>query len=286
VGFCSREIFLEYRRLLAESLLGHQRDKETTPNELPLVDKVARAVQPAPAQWIGSEGLRGAFHRQLLRAYLVSEKEFAADLRLTVSATEWCLLPGPGDAMRQDLDDVWHLEVAVDAGSSAEEAQAFRFSKSSQQPLHAEDQADDAERVFQKLCAQAYASHLSEDRAAVPTKGSTDPMGSIESPVFTRQVAVEEHTWNRIKQELASSPWIRTGFLLVRHSLRMLDVRGMDKYVVTMNLVAAPNSLALLGNGDGPEAVLQSALLLKLPPDASVSDWLKVIQAQYERLRD
>jgi hypothetical protein len=77
----------------------------------------------------------------------------------------------------------------------------------------------------------------------------------------------------------------------------MLDVRGMDRYVVKTSFVAAPTPREPAGSGDGPEArlsyqrsfrdsLLQAALLLKLPPEASVSEWLKVIQAQYEGLKD
>jgi hypothetical protein len=67
------------------------------------------------------------------------------------------------------------------------------------------------------------------DQRAVP---AVTKMDSIESPAFVRQVDVEEHAWTVLKQELAASAWIRTGFLLVRHAVRMLDVRGMDKYLV------------------------------------------------------
>ncbi len=284
VGACSREIFLEYRRLLAESLLGN-------------TDAQTKSKGVLPTQWMGSEWLRGAFHRQLLRAYLTMKNTFPADLRITVSAAEWCWLRVAGGSRHQD--DAWCLDVVADAGDRNAPAQAFRFGNSAERSLHPSKQAEDAEAMLHDLCMQVCGSRSKEGDASlhgreVPVVTKTD---SMESPVFKRQVDLDDNSWSLLKQELAASAWDKPGFLLVRHSVRMLDARGMDTYVVKMNIVSESLLPVPPAKGEGPEAilsyqrnfrdhVLQSVAPLQVPPDATVSSWLKVIQAQDERLRD
>lgn len=272
VGACSPQILDDYRQLLEESVMAPV-----------LAPQNGKELQ---TDWLGSHWLRGVFHRQTLYASFRDKKTFVPHLNVTLNAVEWFSFGAPKEAVVAG----WCLEVNVGNGSN-HLATAFRFGDASTPAAQLRHLATEAEALLSQI--------LSEMQEKMQNEGAAASVDLLQSPLFLRHVDLETGTWEQVKGHCAAKDWSQ-GLLLVRQSVRKLDVRGMDSYEVKVRLGAVPPNglpVRLLEPSDVPHFLahlLSSTALLNVPAQsertnvADASDgaaWIPVIQAASQKWR-